>query len=551
MVQFFSERFVAILVVLSRDAIAASVEKTHDVLLESDNIILSAQNPHSSGHVLLIAFLVGVLLISIWYINKLRRIVKKRRAEVEDVLNQITDGFIKLDTEFRYVSVNRKAGEMIRHQPSSLIGKKIWDVFPDMVSTPTHNAIIDSMRSRQPTRAMDYYPPFDLWYENNIYPTENGLTIFLRDMTDHMRAEQKLLESGRMYKAIASTIPGSLITVVDKDYRYVLFEGDLFAKLGYSKASMFQKKARDVISKERYEEILPFFERAFAGETFRVELRRGDLDLLTHYAPLRDEHHEVYSIMVLSIDVTPLKNAERYLEKKVMDRTAELEAVNKDLESFTYSVAHDLRSPLRAVEGYTNMLSEDYSDKLDDEARRLMTLIRSNALRMTTLIDELLAFSRLGRKEVRKAAVDMKRLFDHTIEQIDTRNAIICIGELYPAFGDMSLLQNVVVNLLSNAVKYTSKKSNPRIIISSERDGDRITYSITDNGVGFDMKYAQNLFGVFQRLHSLVEFEGTGVGLAIVQKIITRHGGKVWADARINEGATFYFTLPEIPAENI
>lgn len=404
----------------------------------------------------------------------------------------------------------------------------------------------------------DYYPPLNLWYESHIYPTENGLTVFQRDVTDYMLAEQRLIETSRLYQTIASSIPGSVICIVDKDYRYSLIEGDLIEKLGYSRNEMLHRKASEVVRKDRFEEIKPSFEKAFQGKTFSVEMRRGNYDLLTRYVPLRDDYDQVSSIMTVSIDVTPLKDAERRvaemnidLERKIAERTAALEEVNKDLESFTYSVAHDLRSPLRAVEGYAGMLYEDYSTRFDEEAHRLISMIRSNASRMTALIDDLLAFSRLGRKEVRTSNVDMNLLIQRAIDDSTTGKAIICLGDLHPVVGDLSLLQNVIANLLSNAIKYSSKKTNPRITISSKQENNEITYSFSDNGVGFDMKYAGKLFGVFQRLHSTVDFEGTGVGLAIVHKIINKHGGKIWAEAILNEGASFYFTLPAISSEQV
>jgi light-regulated signal transduction histidine kinase (bacteriophytochrome) len=254
--------------------------------------------------------------------------------------------------------------------------------------------------------------------------------------------------------------------------------------------------------------------------------------------------------------VTELKEAERKiaelntgLEKRITDRTRQLEEANKELESFSYSVAHDLRSPLRGVAGYANMLYEDHRKKLDEEGNRVLDEIRYNANKMGILIDDLLAFSRLGRKEVRKAPVDMKMLIEDVLKEMPQNTADIRVVDVKNAFGDFALLKNVVTNLLSNAVKYSSKRSHPTVRIASRESENMIVYSIADNGVGFNMKYADKLFGVFQRLHSMEEFEGTGVGLAIVKRIVNRHGGEVWVEAKEDEGATFYFTVPAIPAE--
>ena len=235
------------------------------------------------------------------------------------------------------------------------------------------------------------------------------------------------------------------------------------------------------------------------------------------------------------------------LEKKVMERTAELESANKELESFSYSVSHDLRAPLRAVNGYAQILNEDYGSQLEPEASRITNNIMINAKKMGRLIDDLLTFSRLGRKKLVKRMIQMQDMVSNLCNEIKDKegNSHIQfqINELKPAKGNTTAIEQVWVNLISNAVKYSGGKENPIIEIGSEIKGDEIIYHIKDNGAGFDMHYADKLFGIFQRLHSDEEFEGTGVGLAIVKRLIGRHGGRVWAEAKVDEGATFYFTL--------
>ena len=482
--------------------------------------------------------------------------VKEQKAELVSVLDKITEGFLVIDNDLRYKYVNKQMGEMVHMDSSSFIGRTVLEMFPNIVDSPTYHALTDAMRERKYVYHMDYYMPLDLWYENHIYPDENGLSMFIRDVTKQMRAEQKLLQSERLYRSIASSIPGSVICVLDPEYRYILVEGDMIEKLGYNKAAVLGKKAGDVLLRERFEEMEPNFRRAFLGEAFTFEIRRGEYDLLTTYVSLRDEHDTIYAIMVASIDVTPLKEAERRagdlnasLEKKVAERTVQLETANKELESFSYSVAHDLRAPLRGVSGYTTMLTEDYSKTLDTEGNRLLLEIAYNAKRMETLIEDLLRFSKLGKKEPRKVIVDMEFLVGEILNEMDLGRAKMKLDKLHPIFGDLSLIKAVFVNLISNAVKYSSNEPLPEVIISSAIGDGIVTYSVADNGVGFDMQYAANLFGVFQRLHSNEEFEGTGVGLAIVQRIVTRHGGKIWAHSKVNEGATFFFTLPSVPSE--
>jgi len=235
------------------------------------------------------------------------------------------------------------------------------------------------------------------------------------------------------------------------------------------------------------------------------------------------------------------------LERRVSERTAQLEAANKELEGFSYSVSHDLRAPLRAIDGFSRMLEEDHGDRLDDAARELIRVVRDNAQKMGQLIDDLLAFSRTGRKALDRADTDMSALVAEVHAGLGTScaRAKFELAPLPRASCDAALLRQVWVNLLSNACKFSGGRAAPRIEVTGwEGDSGEKVYCVRDNGVGFDMAYYAKLFGVFQRLHSEVEFPGTGVGLAIVQRVIARHGGRVWAEAKPGEGATFFFTLP-------
>jgi signal transduction histidine kinase len=233
------------------------------------------------------------------------------------------------------------------------------------------------------------------------------------------------------------------------------------------------------------------------------------------------------------------------LESKVRNRTAALEAANRELESFSYSVSHDLRAPLRAIDGYARMLEEDYAGRLDAEGRRLIEVVRGNASKMGQLIDDLLAFSRLGRQELLKQRIDMTALAREVVQELAPGpRARIELADLPAAAADRALLKQAWLNLVGNALKYSAKRPDPCIELGARREAQATVYWIRDNGVGFDMRYAEKLFGVFQRLHSSEEFPGTGVGLAIVQRVVQRHGGRVWAEGRPGEGATFYFSLP-------
>ncbi|MGE5467150.1 MAG: CHASE domain-containing protein [Ignavibacteria bacterium] len=236
------------------------------------------------------------------------------------------------------------------------------------------------------------------------------------------------------------------------------------------------------------------------------------------------------------------------LEQRVQERTSQLEAANRELESFSYSVSHDLRAPLRAIDGFSRILLEDYEAKLDEEGKRVLNVVRANTVRMEQLIDDILQFSRMSRQEMAMAPVDMaaltREVFDEVRAAAPGRNVVLRLGEIPPARGDRALIRQVLVNLLSNAVKYTATRAEAVVDVDSVVAGDETIYRVKDNGVGFDMQYVDRLFGVFQRLHAANQFEGTGIGLAIVKRIVVRHGGRVWAEGKVGEGATFCFTLP-------
>ncbi len=240
------------------------------------------------------------------------------------------------------------------------------------------------------------------------------------------------------------------------------------------------------------------------------------------------------------------QRSERRLTQDVLARQAELQSANRELESFSYSVSHDLRAPLRAIDGFSLMLEEDYAARLDEEGRRLLAVVRQEAGRMGQLIDDLLAFSQIGRKQIAKNPVDMAALAQEVVGELSAHYpaARIDIGRLPPGSGDRALLKQVWVNLVGNALKYSSRREAPRVEIGGHSEDTENIYWVKDNGAGFDMRYQEKLFRVFQRLHSEDEFTGTGVGLAIVQRVLARHHGRAWAVGEVDKGATFGIALP-------
>jgi light-regulated signal transduction histidine kinase (bacteriophytochrome) len=288
---------------------------------------------------------------------------------------------------------------------------------------------------------------------------------------------------------------------------------------------------------------------------YRVRLSDGGWrDVIARGRVFVDDGGKPLRMVGTCLDITERKRAEdeirrlnTELEQRVRDRTAQLEESNKELEAFSYSVSHDLRAPLRAIDGFTRLLADDYAPHLDTEGKRLCSIVRENTGKMSRLIDDLLAFSRLGRADMNLSRIDMETMANSVFYELTTpegRGRIdFQVSALPPAVADPTLMRQVWMNLLSNAIKFSSRRQRAVIKVSAQQDQGESVYAVRDDGAGFDMQYVGKLFGVFQRLHSSKEFEGTGVGLALVQRVIRRHGGRVWAEGEPNKGATFYFAL--------
>jgi PAS domain S-box-containing protein len=386
----------------------------------------------------------------------------------------------------------------------------------------------------------------------------------LRTRAERLRAEEMLRESERRLRTVLETV--SLIgLMMDRQGNITLCNAYLLALTGWKREEVMGRNCFEVfLSLETRVEI----SREVSAESLRagecpvhyqneIVTRAGERRLVEwNNTMIRDLDGRVVGMACIGADITERKRAEREnrqlneeLEQRVRERTSQLEAANRELEAFSYSVSHDLRAPLRAINGYSRILKEDYEPVLDAEGRRVCSVISESARDMGRLIDDLLAFSRVGRAEMRLSPVDMATLassvfFELTAPQ-DRQRIEFHVAPLPRAVGDPVLLRQVWANLLSNAVKFSSKKERAAIQVGFERREGEVVYSVRDNGAGFDPRYIAKLFGVFQRLHSTTEFEGTGVGLAIVQRIVTRHGGRVWAEGEPGKGASFYFAFPE------
>ncbi len=385
-----------------------------------------------------------------------------------------------------------------------------------------------------------------------------GAIESLRDITDRKKAEDALRESEERFSAIVRQAQDGIVLIQGSD---LLFANDAAAHmLGYRPEEMKGTPFLNYVAPESREFIVGSIRKRMQGEfsppLYEARLLRRDgatLDIEISAGIIR--HRGKPTSIGLLRDITERKQAEQRirqlneeLEQRVADRTAQLAAANKELEAFTYSVSHDLRAPLRAMDGYAHMLLEDHGPSLGPDARQLCGGIRDNARRMSQLVNDLLALSRFTRAELHALSFDMNALVRSVCAELtapENQDRIeIRIGDLPPVVADERLLRQVWVNLLSNALKFSAKREQAVIEVGAESRAWETVYWVRDNGVGFDMQHAAKLFGVFERLHTHREFEGTGVGLAIVQRIIHRHRGRVWAVAAADRGATFSFSLP-------
>lgn len=396
--------------------------------------------------------------------------------------------------------------------------------------------------------------------EVTVSPLQDGIVVvFVRDITERKR---QLEELARLAHITASS--SDMLAFLDRDFVYRAVNREYLAAFEKEADAFISHTASEVFGQGFFDEVIrPHAERCFEGETVRYqewfdfpayEPRWMEIT----YSPHFDENQQLMGLTVNGRDMTAQKRAEdelralnTELDRRVAERTIELTAANKELEAFAYSVSHDLRAPLRGVDGFSKALMDDYGDALDSTAKDYIKRVRAGTQRMGRLIDDLLELSRMTRSEMHHQSVDLTGLAEKITAELQSgapeRDVTFVIERGLKAQGDRVLLETALENLLGNAWKFTNKKAHARIELGVQVDSGETVFFVRDNGAGFEMAYIEKLFGAFQRLHDTNEFPGTGVGLAIVQRVMQRHGGRAWAEGSVGEGATFYFALPAAP----
>ncbi len=495
---------------------------------------------------------------------KANEAARSSEARLAGIIDSAMDAIITVDEQQRIVLFNPAAEKMFGHPAAEVMGQSLDQFIPDRFRAAHarhHRAFSETGITQREMGRLGSICGLRAGGEE--FPLEAALsrvevggrklsTAILRDVTERVAAEETLQRQASLINQIHDAV------LVWRWNGPITFWNHGAQQLyGYSPHEVIGKVAHDLLRTEtagRVEGFRRILEQAntWEGELHHVTRDGSHIIVESRMTLVRDKDRAY--VLEANRDITERKRAEEEirvlnsdLEGRVAARTAELQAAVQELESFSYSVSHDLRGPLRTLDGFSGALLEDYGPQLPAEARNHLATIRRGAQRMGLLIDDLLAFARLGRQPVTRQPVNMEALVRSALEELgpecNGRNIQFLNGVLPSAQGDPALLKQVWINLLSNAIKYSRHTEQARIEIGSLAEAQARVYFVRDNGAGFDMKYANKLFGVFQRLHRADEFEGTGIGLAIVQRLVQRHGGRVWAEAKLNQGATFYFTL--------
>lgn len=498
-----------------------------------------------------------------------RKQSEEKIAYQASILDQVNDAVISADENYFITSWNSAAERIYGWQAEEAVGKRGEEILHTEFFNTSRPEALQGLREKGEFSA----EVTQLRKDGTRFPVETrtaalrdehgairGYVSVNRDITERKHAETAILESEARYRNVLDIMMEGC-QIVDFNWRYV-YINEVAANQG--------RHSPQELLGHTMMEMYPGIENTGLFSVLRECMQSRTSRRMDNRFIFPDGSVGWYElsiqpvsegIFILSTDITRRKQTEEEirklnekLEERVIERTAQLHAANQELEAFSYSVSHDLRAPLRAINGYTRILLEDYATVLDEEGRRVCLIITDETKRMGKLIDDLLSFSRLSRKQIQSSRVDMKSLaysvYGELTRESDRERIDFRIGKLPAVDGDPALLHQVWINLLSNAIKFSSRVERAVIDVGTKKSETDNVYYVRDNGAGFDIQYVDKLFGVFQRLHGEHEFEGTGVGLAIAQRIIQRHGGRIWAEGEVGKGATFYFSLPRERSQN-
>ncbi len=500
------------------------------------------------------------------------------KAKLADILETVTDAFVALDRNWCYTYINQRAGKIFNRQPEDLIGKNIWEEFPEGVGQKFYHAYYQAIAEQRVIEIEEYYPPWDSWFENRIYPSPEGLSIFFQDITRRKLAEIALERNERRYRSLVIAT-SQAIWVTDSNGNIVEDIPSWRNLTGQSEAEVKRRGRLNAIHPEDRELTELLWTQALTTKSLyktehRVRLADGSYRFFAARAvPVLDDNDEIQEWVGANTDITERKLAEaalyqanEELETKVQERTADLQKLNEELkrsnqelEQFAYVASHDLQEPLRAVTGYSQLLGQEYQDCLDESAQEYLSYIVDGATRMQRLIQDLLAFSRVATRGQEFVLVDCNAALNTALSNLHVAiaesQAIITHDPLPQLLADKTQMVQLFQNLIGNAIKFRRKDLPPQIHIGAVQRAEEAAgeipishslewlLSVQDNGIGIKPQYLNRIFEVFRRLHTRREFTGTGIGLAICKKIVERHGGRIWAESQLGVGTIFYLTL--------
>ncbi|ELY77605.1 PAS domain S-box protein [Natrinema gari] len=598
-------------------------------------------------------------------------------GELQRILGRISDAFYAVDDEFRFTHVNDRAAELLQRSESELLGKQLWEVFPDLPEIdPVWDAFHTALETQEPTSYELYYDTLDFWVESNLYPSETGISVYFRDVTerrererelerterrfeaifedpnifvgllepdgtvidingtamgyvdaaledvigDHFcetpwwdesgravvrewtdraaageyvnfeidlarptgvgytldgvfrpvtneagdvvsivvsarditarkKRERELEESEQRYRTLAEHFPNGVVTLFDHDLEYTLVAGQGFDKIPVDPAEAEGEHFDDVWPTEANRSLKPALQAALEGEERSVELEYAGREWIVYTVPITDSRGDVFAGVTMAHDITERKQYQRQLEETI----ERLEASNKRLEQFAYAASHDLQEPLRMISSYLQLIESRYAADLDADGEEFIDYAVDGAERMRDMIEGLLAYSRVETQGTPLEPVDLESILESVLADLQLRieetNADIEIADLPRVEGDARQLRQVFQNLLSNAIEYTDGEP-PRIAVDADRRGSEWLISVRDEGIGIAPGDQDRVFEVFQRLHSRENYSGTGIGLALSQRIIERHGGEIRVDSEPGVGSTFSLTLPAVESDS-